>query len=84
MNEELQKQLVRQLKILNFWITLFGSIIVISLIIMGFLVYKVVSFTNSTRNEISDLKSSLNVTNKVCEGDGSLTGFLQDKTSICE
>ena len=79
MNEELQKQLVRQLKLLNFWITVFGTLILIALLITGFMIYKVVSFTNSTRNDIRDIKSSVSL----CESQGGVGGFIKDQTNLC-
>lgn len=39
-DDKLASELTRQLKIINFWISLFGSIIVITLLILGFLVLK--------------------------------------------
>ena len=70
MNEQLTKQLVRQLKIINFWITLFGSIIVITLLILGYLVFKVVTFVHSTEQKVSDLQKkttqTLNVKDDLC------------------
>ena len=79
MNEELQKQLIRQLKLLNFWITIFGTLILIALLITGFMVYKVVSFTNSTRNEIRELKATVSV----CEDEGGVGGFIKEQTNLC-
>lgn len=71
MNEQLTRQLVRQLKIINFWITLFGSIIVITLLILGYLVFKVVTFVHSTEQKVSDLQKkttqSLNVKDDLCK-----------------
>lgn len=71
MNEQLTRQLVRQLKIINFWITLFGSIIVISLLVLGYLVFKVVTFVRNTEQRVSDLQQktsqTLNVKDDLCK-----------------
>lgn len=71
MNEQLTRQLIRQLKIINFWITLFGSIIVITLLILGFLVFKVVTFVHDTQQKVSDLQQktaqTLNVKDDLCK-----------------
>ena len=48
MDEVLVRQLVRQLKIINFWITLFGTVIVVALIVLGILVFKVATFVRTT------------------------------------
>jgi heme/copper-type cytochrome/quinol oxidase subunit 2 len=71
MNEELTKQLVRQLKIINFWITLFGTIIVATLLVLGFLVFKVVTFVRNTEQQVAELRNkttqTLNVKDDLCK-----------------
>lgn len=71
MEEVVAKQLTRQLKIINFWISLFGSIIVIVLLILGFLVFKMVTFVQSTEQKVTDLRNktaqTLNVKDDICK-----------------
>ena len=71
MEEAVAKQLTRQLKIINFWISLFGSIIVIVLLILGFLVFKMVTFVQSTEQKVTDLRNktaqTLNVKDDLCK-----------------
>lgn len=71
MDEVLVRQLVRQLKIINFWITLFGTVIVVALIVLGILVFKVVTFVHSTEQKVSDLQqktvNTLNVKDDICK-----------------
>ncbi|MBP7857515.1 hypothetical protein KA016_00450, partial [Candidatus Saccharibacteria bacterium] len=54
-----------------FWISLFGSIIVITLLILGFLVFKVVTYVQSTEQKVSDLRqktvNTLNVKDDLCK-----------------
>jgi len=87
MNEELQRQLIRQLKVLNFWISVYGAIILIVLITVVVLVWKIVNFTNDTRQQIGDLRTTvsekLDVKSDICEGNNSLGDFLKDKTGFC-
>ena len=70
MNEELQKQLVRQLKILNFWITLFGTAVIICAGIIGVLLFKTFTFVERTSNKLNDIEQktvqALNVKDKLC------------------
>ena len=70
-NEELTRQLVRQLKIINFWITLFGSLIVMTLLVLGFLVFKVFTFVHSTEQKVTDLRNkttqTLHVKDDLCK-----------------
>ncbi|QQS20286.1 hypothetical protein IPL85_02460 [Candidatus Saccharibacteria bacterium] len=71
MNEELTRQLIRQLKVINFWITLFGTMVVITLLILGFLVFKMVTFVQSTEQKVTDLRNkttqTLNVKDDLCK-----------------
>ncbi|MGB4800364.1 MAG: hypothetical protein WBP03_02505 [Candidatus Saccharimonadales bacterium] len=82
MNEDLTRQLVRQLKIINFWITLFGSIIVITLLFLGFLVFKVVTYVHNTEQKVTDLRNkttqTLNVKDDFCKNS------LLSGTSYCK
>lgn len=88
MNEQLTKQLVRQMKILNFWVTLFGSLFVIAIVIIGFLLWQVVSFVNQTNQKIDEVRQatadSLNVSKKACETEGDVAEWLKNTTGICK
>ena len=70
-DDKLARELTRQLKIINFWISLFGSIIVITLLILGFLVFKVVTYAQSTEQKVTDLRqktvNTLNVKDDLCK-----------------
>jgi hypothetical protein len=87
MDEVLLKQLIRQLKIMNFWISVYGALILVILAIMGYMVFKVVTFVNDTNKKIDSIsqqtKESLDFKNKVCSSD-SLGGLLQDRTQYCK
>ena len=86
MDEKLQKQLIRQLKLLNFWITLFGSLLVVGLIIVGFFLFQVVSAVQTTADRIQNLQQEtaerLDVKSQLCEGSNFLTQtpFCQEET----
>lgn len=81
MNEDLQRQLVRQLKILNFWITTFGVLFLIALGIIGFFLFQTVMFIKSTNDSIQNLKQStterLDVKKQVCDGDDAFSKFVR-------
>ena len=82
MNEDLTRQLLHQLKIINFWITLFGSIIVITLLFLGFLVSRVVTYVHNTEQKVTDLRNkttqTLNVKDDLCKNS------LLSGTSYCK
>lgn len=71
MDDVVARQLVRQLKIMNFWITLFGTVIVVTLLVLGVLVFKIVTFVHSTEQKVSDLQrkttQTLNVKDDLCK-----------------
>ncbi len=87
MDEILLKQLVRQLRLLNIWISIFGTLILVTLAILGYFVFKIVTFVNDTNTKIDNIttqtKESFDVKGQVCESDG-VGGFLRDKTGICK
>lgn len=83
MDEVLLKQLVKQLKLLNFWISFFGAIIVISLIALGILLFKVITYTQQVSSQISETRQSLqqstDVKSQLCGSDSIASRY----TSIC-
>jgi|JI102314A2RNA_FD_contig_31_3747685_length_383_multi_1_in_0_out_0_1 uncharacterized membrane protein YciS (DUF1049 family) len=70
MDEQVARQLTRQLKVINFWITFFGTIIVVTLLILGFFIFKMVMFVRSTEEKITKIQTqtsqTLNVKNDIC------------------
>lgn len=87
MNENTQKQLVRQLKIINFWISFFGTIVIIVMLVVAFLVFKVVTFVGETNARIDNIKTSvseeLNAKKKLCEGEGAVSNIVKERTNFC-
>jgi hypothetical protein len=86
MDDILLKQLVRQLRVLNIWISIFGTLILTMLIILGILVFKVVTFVNDTNKKVDNFTSqtrrTLDVKQQACSSQ-SIGGVLKDKTNIC-
>lgn len=75
------------MKVLNFWITLFGSLFLVGLIIAGFLLFKLVTFVQHTDQRIQDLQTktsnALNLQKQVC-GNGSLSKLLANAGNYCQ
>lgn len=87
-DDKLAKQLIRQLKLINFWISFYG---VIMIIILGFLLYMIIQmvmFVRTTNERIdqmrNDAASSLNVQKQTCEGGNAVTEWLKKNTEICK
>lgn len=87
MDEILLKQLLRQVKILNFWISVVGVLVLVSLAICGFLLFKVVTFVQDTRDSVNNLQQrtedTLNVRKQICESD-SVGSLFQDRSDLCK
>lgn len=88
MNDKTQRQLVRQLKIINFWISFYGIIVIIVMLVMAFMVFKVVTFVGETNSRIDGVKSTiskeLNAKQKLCNNEGSLSNLIKDRTDFCK
>jgi hypothetical protein len=79
--------LVRQLRIMNIWISIFGTLILVVLAVLGVMVYKVVTFVNDTNTKIDNIttqtKETLDFKQRFCETEG-VGGFLRDRTDACK
>ena len=79
-NEVLLKQLVRQMKFMNFWITLFGTIGVIAIAVLAFFIFQLVTFIGETNTKLEGVKQeisqSTDIKRQVCTGDTTLSRFL--------
>lgn len=88
MSEASEKLLVRQLKILNFWVTTFGVLMLVSLGIIGFFLLQTVIFIKAAGDKISSFQSQtseqLDVKKRVCEGTGAFSSFIRDSTDACQ
>lgn len=80
MDEKLQKQLIRQMKILNFWITTLGISLLIGLAVVGFFLWQVVSAVQNAADRIQNFQTQtseqLNVKKQLCEGDDAVSRYL--------
>jgi hypothetical protein len=79
MDEKLIKALTRQMRILNFWVTIYGTIILVVLIFLSVTLFRVVSYVNNLNKKV---ESSLDVKTKICSNDSGLANILQDK--VCK
>ncbi|MDL2341531.1 MAG: hypothetical protein QFB87_00425 [Patescibacteria group bacterium] len=87
MDEALLKQIVRQLKFLNFWITFFGCTIIIGFIIGGIALYSVITAANNSVKKLENFQQqtskNLDIKSQLCSND-SLTTLLGSQSSICK
>lgn len=87
MDEKLQQQLIRQLKILNIWISFFGTMMIISVIVVAVLLFQLITFLGETNRKIesvkTDVSSSVDVQEQACSSNNALGTFLRDSTDVC-
>ena len=87
MNDALAKQVVRQLKIINFWITSIGVLVIAGLIVIGILLFQVIVFVRNTGDKINNFTTgthqNLDVKAQACAGNDSFSNFIKTKTDVC-
>jgi len=87
-NDVLMKSLVRQLKILNIWITFFGSLVVVAMVVMAILLFSLIGFIKDTGTKIDNARTqandSVNLKKQACEGNDGFSDFLRSSTGVCD
>jgi hypothetical protein len=88
MNEQLEKKLIRQLRILNFWITSFGVLLLVGLAVIGYFLFQTAMFVKSTSDNLQVVKEkttdTLNVNKQVCGSTGALSDYVKNNTDFCK
>ncbi|HEX8182981.1 MAG TPA: hypothetical protein VF575_05275 [Candidatus Saccharimonadales bacterium] len=86
MDEQLLRSVQRQLRAIKIMLGFFFVMILAMLAILGFITYKVVTFTQDITNKVTNIqdqtKQSLNLKSQVCENK-SLTNLLGSNNSLC-
>lgn len=87
MNQDIERKILRQLKLLNFWITTFGVLLLVTLGIIGFFLFQAVMFIKDTGNKITNFQQTttqkLDVKSQVCGGSDAFSDFVRNNTSAC-
>ena len=77
----IEEKLLKQLKILNFWITTFGVLLLVALGIIGFFMYQTAMFVKSTSDNFSNFQEStsqkLDVKTQMCQGNDQVSQLLK-------
>ncbi len=85
-DELLQKKLLRQMRLLNIWMSFFGTLIIVAVVAGGIVLYQIWSFTQMAAQKIDGVTNavkSVDVKDSVCTGDNALSKYLQQKTEAC-
>lgn len=87
MDDVLLKQILRQLKLLNIWITVFGTLILIGLVVAGVVLYKLVTFANESLQSINNFQAkaeqSLDIKQQLCKDENGGALFRRT-TDLCK
>ncbi len=87
MNDDLTKQLVRQLKLLNFWITTFGVLFLVTMGVIAFMLFQVFMFVKKTNDTMTTLKNEtsqrFDVKSNLCSGQGEVANWFREN-KLCE
>ncbi len=87
MDDKLQRRILRQLRILNFWIASTVVLLLLTLGLLAFMAYRALGFINETRQQIQRMQQqtqeAVDLQAKLCGGGGSVAALLRESTDIC-
>lgn len=88
MNEQLAKQLIRQLKLINFWIGTAMVLMIAGLIVLGLILFQLIHFVQGTTDKITTFtqttQQNIDIRNKLCSSSGTLGSLIKNQTDICD
>lgn len=84
MTDETGRALVRQLRLLNRWITVFGVLVLSTLAIILFLLFQVVTFVRTTTDRVQSVGESVDVRQRACSAEGAFGDFVRSQAGWCE
>lgn len=83
MDEVLARKLLRQIKLLNFFLVFFAAIFLVVFAVAGVFAYKAVQEVRDARESITSVRESVQVKNQLCDSSSSLAALLQEQTDVC-
>jgi hypothetical protein len=76
-----EEKLLRQLKILNFWITTFGTMMLLSMIVIGFFAYQAATYVKSASDKVTNIQQqttqTLDVKSQLCSNNDQVSQLLR-------
>lgn len=85
---QLQRRLVRQLRLLNTWIGIFGLIIAAVLIVFVFFIYTAVTYVHDASTSISNIQTktdnALDLQKQLCSGSSTFNSLIKNQTDVCK
>ena len=87
MDEVILKQLTRQLKLLNFWVSFFGILFLICFAVAGYFAYKAVTEVRKVESSLTSsqqsLEQNINLKNNLCNSSTGVSALIKKQTSVC-
>lgn len=83
-SDQTAQALVRQLQIMNRWLTVFGVLVLGTLAIVLFLLFQIVTFVRDTSQRVQSVGDSVNVQRQACQADGAFGDFVRSRTGFCD
>lgn len=83
-SDQTAQALVRQLRIMNRWLTVFGVLVLGTLAVMLFLLFQIVVFAHDTSQRIQAAGDSVNIQRRACQSEGSFGDFIRSRTGFCD
>jgi cytoskeletal protein RodZ len=88
LSDDVARQLVKQLKRLNRWVTFFGITFLLIFGIVIFLLVQVFLFVKATGDTFQNFQQSttqkLDVKSQVCSGTDAFSSWLKNNTTACQ
>ena len=84
---KLIRSLTRQLRTIKLMLGFFFVLFVVVIAMLGYMTYKVITFTNDVTTKITNFQNqtteSLNVKKQICDNK-TFRSFLDDKSEVCK
>lgn len=80
-------RLSKQLRAIKIMMMVFMAMVLVSLAVLGYMVYTVVAFTRDVTEKVTDIQNSatesLDFKKQICKSD-AISRFLDDKSEFCK
>ncbi|HSH55959.1 MAG TPA: hypothetical protein VK983_03975 [Candidatus Limnocylindrales bacterium] len=86
MDEVLARQLLKQLRFIKRLLLFFTLLFIASMVVVGIVLFKVVTFVNDTSQKINNLQQqagqTIDIQGQLCDNP-TVTALLPDKSKVC-
>lgn len=83
-SDQTARAIVRQLRILNRWLAVFGVLVLGTLAIVLFLLFQVVTAIHDVSQRMQQAGGSIDVRYRACQAEGAFGDFLRSRSDVCK